>query len=324
MFFNAGISTIFSAIFYAYEKFKLQAFILLLTPLINIVIYALYWFNIIPTLEDPFLLALYANFFTAFINISIIGFGYFKVLKAKISFSPLSKLEIKAIFSASFLTYLATLFQFLSYRMDFWFINYYLNKQELGIYALGTQIAQLLWLFPGAISQVIYSKLASTEDENQIIANLEKTVRISLFLLLPICIFFIIAVYFLLPFVYGTAFSDTIKVIAILIFGILPYTIPIILAIYFLAKGMFKVNTIIGFIGFVISSILYSFLIPRYGIYGAAVSSVFSYLSNCICAIIWLTKINPNFSIQRCLEFNIQEIKYIFGDLIKVKLNFLK
>ena len=311
MFVNSFISTIFSVIFYALGHFKFQGFVLIITPVLNIVVYGCYFLKLLPVLEDPFLIPLYSNFFIGTLNIVFILYGFRHLTSTKIHFRGLEKVEIKAIIRAAMFTYFATVLQFLSYRMDYWFINFYVNKSQLGVYALGTQIAQLLWILPGTISQVIYSKFAASHSEEDTIHQLERAIKVCFFLLFPICIFFIACVYWLLPIVYGKNFEESIWIIAILILGILPYSIPTLVASYFLSKGYFAVNTYSGIIGMIISLVMYATLIPRFGIYGAAVGSIFSYLSNSITCIVFMKQKSSFFSLRRALIPSLEETKYV-------------
>ncbi len=320
MFVNSFISTIFSVIFYALDYFKFQAFILFFSPFLNIIVYSCYFFNFLPITDDPFLIPLYSNFFIGILNLTLILYGYHYFVGLGVDFKGLRNTELKMIINASTFTYIATIFQFLSYRMDYWFINFYINKSQLGIYALGTQVAQLLWILPGTISQVIYSEFAATESEEDTIKNLERTIRLCLFLLIPICFFFILGIYYLLPIIYGKHFEESIWIIAILILGIIPYSIPILMASYFLSKGYFIINTYAGLVGLIISSIMYAILIPIFGIYGAAVGSIVSYLSNCIICIIFIKQKAKIFSIKKALIPNLSD----FWFLITIFKSFVK
>jgi len=154
------------------------------------------------------------------------------------------------------------------------------GESVTGIYSVGNAICELLWQIPLSIGVVLFARSISWNSE--LAKDRFKQVLLLLRIMFPFSIFsaglLFLASYFLLPVVYGVEFSDSIFVLIWLLPGTVPYTL--FLFMHFYAAGQGRPQ--IAFYGFIpailISIFLNLFLIPRYGIHGAAISSTTSYL----------------------------------------------
>ena len=80
--------------------------------------------------------------FQALINLVVL----LKKIKFRFQFSFLKPQQFKLIFTYASIAFFSNIFQFFAYRMDYWFINYFRTKEELGLYALAAKLNQVLWL----------------------------------------------------------------------------------------------------------------------------------------------------------------------------------
>jgi O-antigen/teichoic acid export membrane protein len=188
----------------------------------------------------------------------------------------LDKNQFKFLISFSSLAYLSNILQFLSYRMDFWFVKYSFGSSELGIYSLAVNLAQMLWLLPQAIASVFLS-YSSSEQLETLIKQTNILSRINFFIMLVATIILIFSIGFIIPFLYGEQFTDAVFLFRVLLIGIVPFSITTILASFFAGKGMQKINFKCSLLGFVICLLLDLILIPKYGTKGAAFATVISY-----------------------------------------------
>ncbi len=188
------------------------------------------------------------------------------------------------------MVYIGNVFQFFSYRLDFWLVDYYAGKSQLGVYSLATQLSQLLWMLPTAVSSVLYAYASSATEEEAISYTLylKKGALYSTFLL---AIIGVILSYYFIPILYGKEFTDAFRLILLFMFGVVPFCIPIIVSSLLAARGNFKVSFYIGTVVSIISVTLYIILIPHYGMIGGAVASSISYICSAVICEYLLCKI---------------------------------
>lgn len=290
--FNTLLNSIFLAFLTAYKRFKTQSLLLLIPTILSLLAYvSAYHVWMRDDREHAFDLVLAVTTITGSLNLLLTAVFYIKEIKVFPGKELMNWADVRLMLMFSLMAYVGNVLQFLSYRLDFWFVDAYCGKAQLGIYSLATQLSQLLWLMPTAVSGVLYSYASSAtgEEAGRYAAKLTNNALYgSLLMALAMLAIF----YFTLPFIYGNEFAPAVPIMAILMFGIVPFVIPTILSSYFAAKGYFNVNFYCSCLGFLVSIVLYSTFIPLWGTFGGALSSVFSYLINVTVAIIIFKKIS--------------------------------
>lgn len=203
----------------------------------------------------------------------------FAILLKKVNYKPqfsfLSLQQVKKIFTYAGIAFFCNFFQFLAYRMDYWFINYFWNKEELGLYALASKLNQVLWMVPITMAAVIVPFAVTSSRE-----VMEKTKTItrlmfSAYVLLGIGI--AIASPFFIPLIFGNSFQGTIAPFLILLPGVIIFSLTTLLAAYFAGVNRQFINLKISFFCFAIILILDYILVPAFGIKGAAAASCIGY-----------------------------------------------
>ena len=81
----------------------------------------------------------------------------------------------------------------------------------------------------------------------------------------------------LIPFLYGEKFRESVEALLILVPGIIAMTVYMILHSDLTGRGRAKITVYIFGMALILNIVLNLFLIPRYGINGAAFSSTISY-----------------------------------------------
>jgi len=214
--------------------------------------------------------AIYSQVLAGAISLSF-GFYFLKdVLSFKIKFDKnitISLIKHGVIFGFAFLI------MKLIFKVDLYIIKYLLSSKEAGIYATGVSIVEQLWLFAGASGIITFAETANNSKNK----NIPKTIKSTLiFTLITGIILYFISDIFINTF-FGEKFIDSINVIKILLPGVIIFSIFKVLNGYF--SGIGKVKIIIySFSPILILNVLLNFyLIPKYGINGAAISSSISY-----------------------------------------------
>lgn len=273
-------STLLTAFLIAKKMFKLANFLTLgsviLTTLTYVVLWMLNTYKGYHFSAQTFVLS---TTIILLIKISALIVLYSKHIAIPPSASPLSRSSFKSLTTLSTINYISNTVQFLSYRMDFWFVNYYSGSRELGIYSLAVNLAQLFWMLPNAVGAVLFPNIASM-DPKKALEYSQMLCRIIFTSTVLLGIIGGALLAYLIPFLYGVEFATASKLFFILLLGIVPFSIKIIIASYYAGVNKTKLDMIGSIIGFVFCLITNILLIPKYGSMGASVATVISYSSN--------------------------------------------
>ena len=234
---------------------------------------------------------------------------YAKFISIPPSEKPLTRSSLRLLFSLSTINYISNTVQFLSYRMDFWFVNYYSGSKELGIYSLAVNLAQLFWMLPNSVGAVLFPNIASM-DPKKALEYTQMLCRIifTSTILLGVAGGTILG--YLIPFIYGVEFSSASKLFYILLIGIMPFSIKIIIASYYSGINKTRLDMMGSLIGFVFCLISDILLIPSYGSTGASIATVIAYFSNTLFIIISF-KLMTNSSLTSFLLIKKSDIQLI-------------
>jgi O-antigen/teichoic acid export membrane protein len=219
------------------------------------------------------------------IYVLLIGFQtllYLFVLLKKINYrfhySFIKIKDFRLIAAYAGIAFFSNLFQFFAYRMDYWFINYFRNKEELGLYALASKLNQVLWLLPITVAAVI---IPFTVSDSDLLKNKVKVILRLLFSsYILLAIFLAIVSPIMIPLFFGNDFSGTVLPFIILLPGVIVFTLTTVLAAYFAGINRQEINLKISFFCFLIIFIADFLLVPKFGKEGAAAASSLGYAAS--------------------------------------------
>jgi O-antigen/teichoic acid export membrane protein len=268
-----------SSILQAEALFGKASYILISGSITLLLLYALRYFAItgihIPPLNWILL---------ALISSQLIQLFFFlrQVYTTNPDYLHLEQIQISAIrplIQFAFLAFMTNLIQFLSYKMDIWFVNYFHGKQLTGIYALGVSLAQMVWLLPSAIQSVLYAFISTHTDRQLIIERTIKTTRqIAVYAVSAGITGYLLSIY-LVPILFGEEFRESVQCIGFLLIGVVPFCLSMAVSGYFAGTGRVRINLYSAILGFIVCMAADLLLIPGYGILGAAIASSISYIS---------------------------------------------
>ncbi|MBS1634824.1 MAG: polysaccharide biosynthesis C-terminal domain-containing protein [Bacteroidetes bacterium] len=218
---------------------------------------------------------------------------YNKFVSIPASKKILDRESLKSLFSLSSINYISNIVQFLTYRMDFWFVDYYAGNKTLGIYSLSANLAQLFWMLPHSVGAVLFPNIASMDYEKA----LSYTRMLCRMIFTFTCLMGIaggITLGLLIPYIYGIEFSSATKLFFILLLGILPFSIKIIIASYYAGVKKNRIDMISSMISFIVCLVLDIILIPKYGSIGAAIASVLAYTCNTVFMIFTFSQLTKS------------------------------
>lgn|GEM_PF-6122448 len=199
---------------------------------------------------------------------------YFKTGYVNFSFDFNWKDDFKAFFRFAGLNHLSKIFIFLNHRIILWFIALYLDNWHVGIFSLAIGLAQVLTSF-----SVVLESFLSSENRVDQAAIFSIFSRVQFTLVFTICLLVTILSPYLVPFIYGVEFTESIGVLNIVIVGILFAYQSGNFSSLLVAGDQIKYNVVSSSMGILVTVITAPLLIEKYSIIGAAYSQLIAYLT---------------------------------------------
>jgi len=168
---------------------------------------------------------------------------------------------------------------FMSYT-DTFFLTFFRSFEEVGIYNVASPTARLLWFFSMSYTVVLLplvSELWAKKEKKLLIAGVEQLYKYTLIIIIPVTLVFIVFPEVVLNVFFGEEYVSGAKALMILVIGALFYNLANVNYSVFSGIGKPKVNTYITGIaaGFNVAGNF--FLIPLFGVIGAAFSTTLSF-----------------------------------------------
>ncbi len=160
------------------------------------------------------------------------------------------------------------------FRADLLVVNHFRSPDEAGVYSVATQFGMMLMLLPSVIATLLFPRVTAEQD-----ASGETTAMVTRYtaLIMLACCVAAVPFSFLLPLIYGSAFTDATWLLLILLPGVYLIGIESVLVQYFNALGVPRAIPIYWVVTLVVNLLLVFYLVPRLGARGAAIASTLSY-----------------------------------------------
>jgi O-antigen/teichoic acid export membrane protein len=223
--------------------------------------------------------------------------------------------------------YPGSLATFFSYRIDVYLIAFLLLDPSvpLGYYSLAVGLAELVFFFPNAVSQLFFPQVAGAPRE-QSDQQVAVVARVTLLLTGAVAIALVpgaaIMIALLLP-----AFGPSMEPLIALLPGVVALSVAKVIGGYVAGIGRPGVNSAVSIASFIVNIAANLVLIPAYGIVGAAVASLLSYS---ISALL-MTAIAARLTGAGLLSFwipRLDDVRFVFttslGLLARVRGRFLQ
>lgn len=217
--------------------------------------------------------------FSLYIAYSLTFILSFLRIKRFIKVSDLIEIKkiLKQIFKYGILVQVANLIQLFNYRLNYYFIEFFIGRASLGLYSAGTQLSEGLWIVGRSVSTIQYTRISNIrnpEYAKRLTLSFLKftliitTILLTILLLLPSSVF---------SFIFSEDFKNIKPVILSLSAGIISIAVSLMFSHYFSGIGKIYINTIGSGIGFVFTLICGLILIPKYHLIGAGITASVSY-----------------------------------------------
>ena len=220
----------------------------------------------------------------------------FMILKLPERFSVENLSDVlKQLIKLGFIDQFSNVVQFLNRRLPYYPLLLLYGEGDVGILSVGVALSEAILFLPQSISTVQYAKISNSTDEKYNINISTKMFRFSL-MILAVGLLFLL----LFPF-YDLLLSNNFEmvkdVIALLSIGIISLGSSSILNHYFSGIGKFEQNVYSNLLGLLATIFIGCvYLIPTYGIWGAAITPTISYtIINIYLAIAFKIKTKVSF-----------------------------
>lgn len=178
-----------------------------------------------------------------------------------------------------------------NYNIDIILLKSFVSDSEIGIYSVGVTLASMLWVIPDAFKEVLFSKTSKSDPIKQIVMSIKINVYISIVIILG---FVCLGKGFVSLF-YGESYVSAYGVSTILLVGTIPMIFFKIINTQYLAIGKQRFSFYVLASSVIMNIIMNYITIPLYGIKGAALSSVVSYL---LCGIIMIFSFKNKYNLK--------------------------
>lgn len=202
---------------------------------------------------------------------------------------------------------LTTLMLTFNYKIDIIMLEKLeISSAQIGIYSVGTFLAEKIWLIPDTLKDILLSRLAAGKkaDEVALVSRMSATITLA-------CVFCMILLG--KPFIYlcyGEEYMGAYKVMIVVLIGVLAMVYYKMIYSYNVINKKQIRNFIMLAVSAVINIILNLILIPPLGNMGAGVASLISYI---ICGALFIItfSIETKIAIYNLLFIKISDLKRV-------------
>jgi O-antigen/teichoic acid export membrane protein len=210
-------------------------------------------------------------------TISTSTIAYWRLRRHTKSVSRSSTPAIKAFLSYGLRSNASDTIQFINYRADLYFVNFFLGSSGAGLYALAISLCEKLWLVADAITAVLFPRFARLGHDSRtllfVTGGLTGAVALCGAIVLGV------AAQYLIGPIFGPQFQEASKAINWLLPGVVAICVGKILAAFLAARGQLAMNLAASTAGAIVSLSSNLYLTPRYGITGAAIATSLGYFA---------------------------------------------
>jgi len=265
----------------AYNIVLLVQYLVQLLSLI-VLFFLLHWVSI-----KAYIISLYGGYGAALLIGGWLVYPVLRPFSAKNIFAALPKL-----FSMGFVAQISNTTQLLNYRLSYYLIERFWGTFWLGRYVVGMQVSESIWIISRSIALVQYADVSNSANRQK---AMDDTLRYFKFIFL-FALLAITGIACIPPQVYhlllGKDFSGIQLLVLLLAPGIVALAAAHPVSSFFSGTGRIRLNMYGSLLGLVVTCSLGFWLIPRWGIWGAALTQSLSYLTTFSFALLMFLKVN--------------------------------
>jgi O-antigen/teichoic acid export membrane protein len=208
-------------------------------------------------------------------------------------------------------TYAQHVASHVQYRADVYLVAVFLSHSDIAFYAIGAGLAERALLLSDAVGLVLFPRLTSS-DPRQAALDTARASRYTLFLAAVMALAIALCANLLVGGLYGREYLPAVTPMYYLVGGVLMIGIARILMRYLTSLNVHQHNAYMVAGSAVVNIALNCWLIPRFGIVGAAVSSLLTYSIHGIWSL-WLFRRFSGLPMRTALIITRSDFAYFRG-----------
>jgi PST family polysaccharide transporter len=183
----------------------------------------------------------------------------------------------KNLLSDSWPLIFSTLALIIYARIDQIMIGLLLNNYELGLYSAAVKISEIWQFIPGVLLFSVFPSLTRSKLGEKYYSRLQKVYDSLNLVAMLISIFVLFFGYYIMLFLFGVEYIDATFVLVISTFAGIFVFLSSANGKFLLIENLTKISLYITILGAITNVIINFYLIPLYGINGAAIATFISY-----------------------------------------------
>jgi O-antigen/teichoic acid export membrane protein len=199
----------------------------------------------------------------------------------------------------------------LLFRIDVYMVAYYLGPVQTAFYSLALHFTEMILEIPQAVGWVIYPRMASLEREELHRLTAQACRRIILLTSLA-GVTLAASGPFVVPLWYGKEFAAASRPLACATLGMVTMSIFTTVSRDFTSRNRQTVNIYSGTAGLASNVLLNLFMIPAFGIVGAALSTSFSYSLAALMVLIPFRR-ESGIGLSEVLVPNAEDVRFMWN-----------
>ena len=201
----------------------------------------------------------------------------------------------KLLLNFGFKANLGPILQFLNYKSDVIFLNIFTGAAPAGIYMVAVFLAEKIFLLSGAVGLVLFPTLSEMEPNAIARKHLTPLICQAVFgLSAAVAIFMVVFSYPLIEVFFGDVYLESQTALLILCPAAAVLSAAKILANDIAARGKPELNVYTSSLGLIVNVIGNLILIPKFGMVGAAMTTLGSYLCMSIMTLAIYVRLSGN------------------------------
>ncbi len=164
-------------------------------------------------------------------------------------------------------------------RIDQIMIKNMLDTESVGLYDAAVRLSEVWYFIPGVIASSLFPAIINAKKVSEVIyyKRIQKLGLLLITLTTTIALCTTVITPYIVNIVFGSAFIGAVLVLKIYVWSNVSTALNTIVNFYLLAENHKKMLFFSSFLGMLSNVILNIFLIPAYGIAGAAIATLISY-----------------------------------------------
>jgi O-antigen/teichoic acid export membrane protein len=213
------------------------------------------------------------------ITLSLSLYIAYRFQKLDSFFGHFNKAIAKQLLKDSWSLIISGLIIMIYMRIDQIMIKEMLGESEVGLYSAAVRLSEVWYFIPVIITASVFPSIVNAKkiSEELYYTRLQRLYKLMIWLAIGIALPMTFLSDWLITLLYGDSYRDAGAVLKINIWAGVFVFIGVASDKWFLSEGLQKYTTVNTSVGAIINILLNFILIPRYGIYGAAISTLISY-----------------------------------------------